>query len=103
MDAVAPGFRTDVDHWIAFARRPRIKDFFFARQTQRKGVHQGIARVALFKTRLAAQVGNAKAVAVGSNATDHTLKNGMVFVDGPVRVRGSICLCVGTERVGTER
>ena len=82
MDAVAPGFRTDVDHRIAFAGSAGIKDFFFARQSQRKGVHQGIARVALFKTRLAAQVGNAKTIAIRRNTADYSFQDGMIAVDG---------------------
>ena len=81
VDAVAPGLRADIDHWIAFARGLGIENLIPSHQTQRKSIHQRIAGVARLKLRLAAQVRHAKAVPVRSDPADHAFQDGMILMN----------------------
>ena len=79
VDAVASGLGANVDHRIAFAGGARVEDFVFAHQSHGECVHQRIAGVARLELRLAAQVGHAEAIAVGSDAADHAFEDGVVL------------------------
>ena len=67
VNAVAPGLRSDVNHGIAFARGLGVENLVAPDQAKRERIHQRIAGVARLKLGLAAKVGNAKAIAVGSD------------------------------------
>ncbi len=81
VDAVPARLRAHVDHRIADAGGLGIKDLVAPHQAQGKGVDQGIARIARLKARLAAQVGDAEAIAIAGDSADHAFQKGMVLVD----------------------
>ena len=68
MDAVASGFRSDVDHRIADAARRSFENFVARRDAERKGVDENVAVVAGVERCLAADRRNADAVAVAADA-----------------------------------
>ena len=76
-----PGLCADVNHRVAFAGRLRVENLVSPDQAQRERIHQRIARVAGLKLGLAAEVGHAKAVAVGGDAADHAFDDGVILVE----------------------
>ena len=60
---------------------PSRKRFDLCDQAEGKCIYQRIARVARLEFRLAAEVGDAEAVAVRGNATDYAFQDGVIFVD----------------------
>src|SRR5262249_20455461 len=72
MDAVAPGFRAEVDDRHADARSRRIEDLVFARDADRHGIDQAIAVVACVETHGAADRRHAERIAVTADAGDYT-------------------------------
>ena len=80
VNAVAPGFRADVDHRIAFACGLRVEDLIAPDQSQRKSIDQRIARVARLELGFSAEVGHAKTIAVRSDAADHAFQHRMILV-----------------------
>ena len=81
MNAVAAGFRADVDHRIAFARSLGVENLIAPDEAQSESVHQRIARVAGLELGFAAEVGHAEAIAVRSDSADHAFEDGMVLVN----------------------
>ena len=81
VDAVAPGFRSDVNDRIAFAGGLGVENLVSPDQAQSERIHQRIAGVAGLELGLAAQVGHAKTVAVGGDAADHAFQDGMILVN----------------------
>src|SRR5208283_4232207 len=59
----------------------RVEDLIFADQTECKRVDQRIAGVARLEFRLTAEVRYSEAVAVGGDATDDAVEDGVVAVD----------------------
>src|SRR6266567_2485776 len=85
MNAVAHRLRPYINNPIAFARRLRVKDLVLAHQPERERVHQRIARVARLELCLPADVGDAEAVSVRSDAADYSFQDGMVAADISLR------------------
>ncbi len=81
VNAVAPGFRSDVNDRIAFARRFGVEDLVAPDQSQSKRIHQRIAGVARLELGLAAEVGDAKTISIRGDPADHALKHGLVLVN----------------------
>ena len=81
VDAVAAGLGAYIDHRVARAAGLAIKDFVFADQAEREGVHQRVAAVTGLELGFAAQVGHAEAVAVAGDAADHAFDDGVVLGD----------------------
>ena len=81
VDAVAAGLGADVDDGIALAGGARVKDLVAPDQPEREGIDQRIAGVARLELGLAAEVGHAKAVAVGGDAADHAFHDRVILVD----------------------
>ena len=81
VNSVAAGFRADINHWIAFAGRARVKNLIVSNKAQSKRIHQRIAGVAGLEFRFAAQIGDAETVTVGGNPTDHAFEDGMILVN----------------------
>ena len=81
VNAVAAGFRADVNHGIA--RRPgaREKKFVVARDAERQRVDQRIIRVARLEHHFAADRRHAEAVAVKPDAANHAVQNAAVARD----------------------
>ena len=74
VDAVAPGLGADVDHGIADAGGLGVEDLVATDQSEGEGVDQRIAGVAGLELHLAAEVGNAEAVAIGGDAARPRLR-----------------------------
>ena len=81
VNAVAAGFRSHINHRIAFAGSLGVEDLIAPHQSHGKRIHQRIAGIAGFEFGFAAEVGYAKAISVRGNATDHTLKQRVILVD----------------------
>src|SRR5208283_470205 len=81
VDAVAPGLGSDINDRVAFSGRARVENLIAPDQSQRKRVHQRIARVARLKLNLATEVRHTKAISVRSDAANHAFHNGMVLVN----------------------
>ena len=81
VNAVAPGFRAHVNHGIAFARGLGIENLVAPDQSQSERIDQRIAGVARLELGLAAQVGDAKTIAIRSDPADHAFKHGMILVN----------------------
>ena len=81
VNAVAAGLRANINYGIAFARGLGIENLVAADQSQSESVDQRIARVARLELGFAAQVGDAEAVAVGSDSADYAFQDGMVLVE----------------------
>ncbi len=64
VNAVAPGFRADVNHRIAFARSLGVENLIAPDQSQSERIDQRIAGVARLELGLAAEVGDAKTISV---------------------------------------
>src|SRR5271154_540407 len=92
MDTVASRLGADINYRIPRARCASIKNLVAPNQAQSKRIHQRIAGVTSLELNLAAQVRNAKAVAVRSNTRNHALHHRMVFMN--LR-RGSLSLWGG--------
>ena len=71
VDAVAPRLRADVNHGVAHARRGGVEDSVLRRDAHGHGVDQDVAVVRGVEVALAADRGNADAIAVGADAGDH--------------------------------
>ena len=69
--AVAPSGRSDVEHRIAHALRRAARDLLMPQHAQAEGVHQRIALVGLVKIHFAGHRGDAEAIPVMGDATDH--------------------------------
>src|SRR5271157_5539262 len=80
VDAIPASLRANVNDGIPFARGFGVEDLVAAHQSQREGGHQRISRVATFELHLAADVGDAEAVSVRGDATDHTFEHRVVLV-----------------------
>ena len=95
VNAVAAGFRADVNHRIAFARRLGVENLVAPDQSQSESIDQRIAGVAGLELGFAAQVGHAKTISVGGDAADHAFEHGLVLVDSAVwrerRSSGAAC------------
>src|SRR5450631_954503 len=81
VDAVAPCLSSYIYNGVADAAGFSVEDFFAPHHAERESVDQGIAVVTALELGLAAQVGYAEAVAVGGDAADHTLSNGVILAD----------------------
>ena len=73
-DAVAPRLGADEQHEVAHAGRLGAHDLVGAQQAGAHGVDQAVAGVAVFEVDLAADGGDADAVAVEADAADHVLE-----------------------------
>src|SRR5271157_2136836 len=80
VDAIPASLRANVNDGIPFARGFGVENLVAAHQSQREGVNQRISRVATFELHLAADVGDAEAVSVRGDATDHTFEHRVVLV-----------------------
>ena len=80
MDAVAPGFRADIDHRIADARRRTEEDPVLAGDADGHRVDQRIAVIGRMEIDLAADGRHADTIAVAADAAHHA-------VDDPFRRR----------------
>jgi hypothetical protein len=68
MDAIAPGLRSDVEHGVPHARGDPLDDLVGLRDAEAEHVHQRVAGVAFVEGDLAADGGDADAVAVAADA-----------------------------------
>ena len=75
MNAVAPGLGADVIHGIAHAFRRALDDVVAMRDAEAQHVDERIAGIHLVEHDLAADGGNADAVAVAADAGDDALEN----------------------------
>ena len=80
VDAVAAGFRSDVDDRIADAGGARVEDFVLFADAEREDVDQRIAGVAVFEDAFAADGGHAEAVAVMRDAARPRRQNAEIAV-----------------------
>ena len=71
VNAVAPGFRAEIDDRHADARRGGIKNLVRLGDADRHGVDQAIAVIAAVEAHLAADRRHAKRIAVAADAGDH--------------------------------
>ncbi len=71
VDAVAAGFRTEIDDRHADARRRRIENLVGLGETDRHGIDQDIAVIAAVEPDLAADGRHAEGIAVAADAGDH--------------------------------
>ena len=78
MNAVAAGFCADVNHRIADTLGLGEENVFFARDAERERVDQRILRVARLERNLAADRGNAEAIAVVADAADYAVEDAAV-------------------------
>ncbi len=81
VDSVAAGLGADVDHRVADAFGLAVKNLVLAKDAQRERVHQRIAVVALFEDALAADGGNAEAVAIVRDARNNAFENSAIARD----------------------
>ena len=92
VDAVAAGFRADVDHWIALRRwRGRRKVRPCGGDAERQRVDQRIVRIARLEGDFAADGGHAETIAVEGDAANHAVENAAVardFFGAGVSARG---------------
>ena len=98
VDAVASGLGADVDHRVSDAGRLGAEDLIEANQAERESVDQRIAGVAGLEACFAAEVRYSEAVAVAGDAADHTLHDGVVFVDELGGVSGDSSAEIGPKR-----
>ncbi len=85
MNAVTSSLCADVHHRITFAGGARVEDLIFPHQTHGKCIYQRIARVARLKFNFSAKIRHTKAVAVGSDAADHSFHDRVVLVEFALR------------------
>src|SRR5450432_2434913 len=78
VDAIAAGARADVDHGVADARGLGVEDLFLAADAKSEDVDQGIGAVTRLENALAADGGDAEAVAVMRDAGDHAAQDALV-------------------------
>ena len=95
VNAVASGLGAHVNHRIPRPRRPRVKNLVATGQAQGESIHQRIAGIAIFKTRLTAQVGYAEAISVRGDPADYAFQNGMVLVNRRIAIPAGRSLQVG--------
>src|SRR5271168_3235487 len=81
VDAVASGFRADINYGIALPGCASVKNLVAANQAQSERVDQRIAGVARLELHFAAEVGDAETISVGRYAGDYALHDGVVLVD----------------------
>src|SRR5262249_54987864 len=81
VNSVAAGLGADVNHRIARACGARIENFVLAHKTERKRVHQWIARVARFELYLAPKVWHTKAIPEGATAAAHPFHTQMILMN----------------------
>ena len=79
VDAVAAGFRAEIDDRHADARGRRVKNLIRVGQAHRHGIDQAIAVIAAMKTHLATDGGHAEGIAVAADAGDHATDQGARF------------------------
>ena len=75
VDAVAAGLGADVEHRVARALRRALDDVVDARDAEAQHVDERVAGIHLVEHDLAADGGNADAVAVAADAGDHALED----------------------------
>ncbi len=81
VDAVASRLCSNINDGIADAAGLAVENLFAPDHAEGESVDQRIAAVAALELGLAAQVGHAEAVAVGGDAADHTLSNGVILAE----------------------
>ena len=89
VDAVAAGFRADVDDRVADAGGPAKEDFIVAEDAESEDVDQRIAVVAFLEDALAADGGDSEAVAVMRDATDYAREDAAIAVADQGVVKGA--------------
>ena len=72
MNAIAPGFRADVDDWRPDAGGGGIENFVCAGKADTHGIDQNVAVIANIEINLAAHRWHADAIAIAANAGNHT-------------------------------
>ena len=97
LDAVAPRRRPDEEQDVARPGRPRQGDVVVARDADAHGVDDRVARVGGIEADLAADVGDADAVAVARDPPDHAAEE--VAVAGGFGLVGHV---IGVERAEAE-
>ena len=80
VDAVAASLGADVEDGVADAGGGRVKDLVVADEAEGEGVEQRVAGVAGLEAGLAAEVGDAEAVAVAGDAVDDAIGDLVVLV-----------------------
>ncbi len=80
VNAVAPGFCSDVNYRIADAGGAAVEDFVVSKNTQREDVDQRIAVIAGLKDAFAANGGDAETIAVMRDATDDAFENSAIAI-----------------------
>ena len=71
VDPVAPGLRPDIDDRIADARRRRIEDLVLRRDADGHRIDQDVAVIGGVEIDLAADRGDADAIAIAADPSDH--------------------------------
>src|SRR4051812_16594561 len=77
MNSVTPGFRPDIDHRIADARRGAEEDLVFSRNADGHGVDQRVTIVGGVEIDLTAYGGDADTVAVAADAAHHPVDDAL--------------------------
>ncbi len=80
VNAVAAGFRSDVNHRIADAGGAAVENFVVAEDAQREDVDQRIAVIAGLEDAFAADGGHAEAIAVMRDAADYAFEDSAVTI-----------------------
>ena len=80
VNAVAAGFRSDINHRIADAGGAAEENFVVAKDAEGEDVDQRIAVIAGLEDAFAAHGGHAEAVAVMRDAADHAFKNSAIAI-----------------------
>src|SRR6266404_4114311 len=71
MNAIASGFRADIENGIADTARLTKKDLVLFHYSERECIDERIERVSIIESDFAANSGHAKCVAVMRNAANH--------------------------------
>ena len=96
VDSVAAGLRADIDDRIADAGRGRVEDLVGLRDADGHRVDEDVAVVSGVEIDLAADRGDADAIAVAADAVDHARDQVAHLRDGPGRPkRSALRLAIG--------
>ena len=79
VNAVAAGLGTHINHRVSGPGSLAVEDLVLAHHAERKSIHQWIAAVAGLELGFAAEIRNAKAVAITGDSADHSLDDGMIL------------------------
>ena len=72
-ESIAPGFRANVNHRIAYAGGFAVENFVMLENAQREDIHQRVALIALLEHAFAAHSGHTETVPIMGDAAHDAL------------------------------